>query len=51
MLKYKEYLIIKAFKKKLLLEIRNLILLFNKREADKLLPYKDSINYYIEIRE
>ena len=40
-----------ALKKKLLLEIRDLIPLFNKREADKLPPYKDSVDHRIEIRE
>ena len=40
-----------ALKKKLLPEIRDLIPLFNKREADKLPLYKDGVNYYIEIRE
>ena len=50
-LKHKEYPIVEALKKKLLPEIRDLIPLFNKREADKLLPHRDGVDHRIEIRE
>ena len=50
-LKHKEYPTVEALKKKLPPEIRDLIPLFNKREADKLPPHRDGVDYRIEIRE
>ena len=50
-LKHKEYPTVETLKEKLPPEIRDLIPLFNKREADKLPPHRDGVDHRIDIRE
>jgi hypothetical protein len=49
-LKTKEYLIIEELKKRLPPELYDIVLLFNKQEAEKLTPYREGINHRIELR-
>jgi hypothetical protein len=44
-LKTKEYLIIEELKKRLPLELYNIVPLFNQQEAEKLAPYREGIDY------
>ena len=51
-LKKKEYLTLEALQKKLLPKVRDLALLFNYQEAEKLVLFRgDSIDYKVELQE
>ncbi|KAK5673885.1 hypothetical protein LTS10_013333 [Elasticomyces elasticus] len=50
-LKTKEHPTVEALKNMLPPEIRDMIPLFSMREAEKLPPYREGVDYYIDIRE